>query len=112
MKTHVKVLFSKTGIYKVKVVYHDDGHSVSTYRELYLNKIYKGIRRFLLLKFSKTERFKKMKEDVYHYVREECGNSWHPTYMKYFDEWFNNCSDYQIKCFSVWMKGKMGPFDF
>ena len=25
-------------------------------------------------------------------------------------EWFNNLTDYQIHCYSIWMTGKLGPF--
>ena len=49
-------------------------------------------------------------EELYEYLKKEWRYNCHPKYLQYFDEWFNNLTDYQIHCYSIWMTGKLGPF--
>ena len=45
------------------------------------------------------------------YLRKEWRYNCAAKYQRYFEQWFDNLTDIQIKQYSVWMSGKMGPFN-
>ena len=49
-------------------------------------------------------------DELYEYLKNEWRYNNHPKYMKYFDDWYNNLTERQRKCYTIWMKGKIGPF--
>ncbi len=51
-----------------------------------------------------------MNKELYEYLKREWRYNCHPKYLHYFDLWFENLTPHQIKCYTIWMEGKMGPF--
>ena len=49
-------------------------------------------------------------DELYEYLKNEWRYNNHPKYMKFFDDWYNNLTEWQRKCYTIWMKGKLGPF--
>ena len=81
-----------------------DGHVVFAYREVFFSKAFG----WLKSKFARKE--KDNKAVAFNYMKQEAQKTWSPAYLRYFDEWFANCTDYQVDCMNVWASGKMGPF--
>ena len=85
---------------------YPDGHVVTTYKEAFITKLFSWVNK----KFGKNKKTQKV-ELAYNYMKQEAQKTWSPAYISKFDEWFSNCSDYQIGCMCVWAEGKMGPFN-
>lgn len=48
--------------------------------------------------------------ELQEYLKAEWRYNCHPKYMKYFDQWLENLTDWQIICFTAWMHGCMSPW--
>lgn len=51
-----------------------------------------------------------MNDPLYEYLKKEWRFNCHPKYLRYFDEWYKNLTEWQRFCYSVCMEGKLGPF--
>ena len=91
--------------YKIKLTIHSDGHKIYEYRETWYTKLITFIRE----NFSKSHKIEPDKENLYEYMKEEWRKT-NPSYLKYFDLWFNNTTEQQQLAMSVWMDKKLGPF--
>lgn len=85
---------------------HPDGHVVFAYREVFFSKAFGRLKS----RFARKEKDKREKAAAFNYMKQEAQKTWSPAYLGYFDEWFANCTDYQVECMNVWASGKMGPF--
>ena len=107
---NTKIIFSKGHWFVVKTKQCSIGHAVIEYIEMPSSTLFNRVKQIILLNVSKTARVEKMKGEVKEYMRSEWEKNCPSQYMKYFDEWFSNITEQQLKCFGVWKKGKMGPF--
>lgn len=89
---------------------YPDGHTVVTYKEAGAARKAREFLARMEEHVIPSMRKGRERDFAYSYMKSEAAKTWSPAYMKYFDEWFSNCSDYQIRCFLVWREGRMGMF--
>lgn len=110
MKTTRTYLISGGRLYIVVTKRYEDGHTVTEYTETRSSAIFNRVKQYLRLKLSKRARIEKLKGEVREYLKSEWQENCPTQYQKYFDEWFENITDHQLYCASIWMTGQMGPF--